>query len=155
MKSVIADPDQLIRLLYFSRANEEVQRCPSPYMRDILSAAVPKNAEAGLTGALLYCDGWFVQALEGARTTVGAVFGLIGADRRHGAVTQISASLIVQREFKVWSMCGATLSPSDDAIVKVLENNQGFHPDKQTPMSLFKLLKTVVAIKDRDGALLI
>ena len=155
MKSVIAGPDQLIRLLYYSRASDEVQRRPSPYIHEILSVAVRKNTEAGLTGALLYCDGWFVQALEGARTTVGAVFGLIGADRRHGAVTQISASVIDQRDFGAWSMCGATLSPSDDAIIKVLENNQGFHPDRQPPMSLFKLLKTVVAIKDRDGALLI
>ncbi len=155
MKSVIADPDQLIRLLYYSRASDEVQRRPSPYMHEILAVAVPRNTEAGLTGALLYCDGWFVQALEGARATVGAVFGQIGADRRHGAVTQISASLIEARHFDAWSMCGATLSPSDDAIIKVLENSQGFQPDKQPPMSLFKLLKTVVAIKDRDGVLLI
>lgn len=155
MQSVIADSNQLIRLLYYSRATDDVQRRPGPYMRDILAVAVPKNTNAELTGALLYCDGWFLQALEGARATVGSVFGMIGADRRHGAVTPISASLIDQRDFGAWSMCGATLSPSDDAIVKLLESNHGFHPEKQPPMSLLKLLKTVVSIKDRDGALLI
>lgn len=152
MEDPIAGEDDLVRLLYYSRAAEDVRREPKAHMREILDVAVPGNRAAEVTGALLYCDGWFVQALEGARNEVGTVFGKISNDRRHEEVTRMASSCIDERAFSDWSMCGATLSPSDAAIVAVLEKDKRFRPDQHTPSSVLKLLKVVVSIKARDGA---
>lgn len=85
-------------------------------MGSIFLAAVPRNAGCGVSGALLACDKWFVQALEGDRPTDGEVYNLTSQDRRHRDARIIKAGPIERRSFEGWSMCGQTLSPTDDAL---------------------------------------
>ncbi|MES2723253.1 MAG: BLUF domain-containing protein [Pseudomonadota bacterium] len=138
-----ADIHALHRLIYFSRAAVNSADDLAPMMGSILSAAVPRNAGCGVSGALLACDKWFVQALEGDRLTVGEVYNLICSDRRHRETTVIKAGPIERRSFDGWSMCGQTLSPTDDAIIRTLETRKAFDPASLSVTSALKLLEVV------------
>lgn len=112
-------------------------------MEAILSAAVLRNADRGLSGALLACDKWFVQVLEGDRLKVGETYHLICRDQRHRDATVIKAGAIERRSFEGWSMCGQTLSPTDDAIIQTLDTQKSFDPARLSATSALKLLEVV------------
>ena len=138
-----ADAHALHRLIYYSRAEISSGDQLAPMMTSILSAAAPRNAQRGVSGALLACDEWFVQALEGERLTIGELYNLIRADRRHRNPTVIKAGPIGRRTFEGWGMCGRTLSPRDDAIVQTLATRKAFHPAELSAASALKLLEVV------------
>lgn len=75
--------DQLVRLLTKSREN---------------------NAEAGITGMLLYKDGNVLQILEGSAETVRALFDRIRRDQRHTGVIKLYQKAITERDFPEWLM---------------------------------------------------
>lgn len=71
------------RLAYVSRA------APHIGMRDcydIIRVAHNRNSQFGLTGALLFLDGYFIQVLEGDRCRMQERFQVIAADPRHTAL---------------------------------------------------------------------
>ena len=74
----------LERIVYVSRAaagvgDREVYR--------IIRGAHARNGAEGLTGALIFLDGWFAQLLEGPPAEVGRAFAPIAADPRHHALS--------------------------------------------------------------------
>ncbi|WP_195908456.1 BLUF domain-containing protein [Novosphingobium sp. Gsoil 351] len=71
---------------------------------DILAIARQRNAAVDVTGALLFTEGKFVQALEGDRTAVRATYARIAADPRHDNVEILSSQFSDRRRFKQWSM---------------------------------------------------
>ncbi len=84
--SVAARPfeaDDLLELLRISRAN---------------------NAEAGLTGMLLYRGGRFIQVLEGPADTVDDLVATIRRDPRHGEMRVLLRETIEERAFADWTM---------------------------------------------------
>lgn len=70
----------------------------------ILVKSRQRNAIVDVTGALLFTEGRFVQALEGEREHVRGVFDRILADPRHADVEILSAQFADRRRFKEWSM---------------------------------------------------
>jgi hypothetical protein len=70
----------------------------------ILEASRTRNAEAGVTGALLFIEQRFVQILEGERDAVEDTFERIRGDSRHTAVTLIGRRKESRRLFGAWSM---------------------------------------------------
>ena len=58
----------LVRLIYTSRFSQSVT---TKDLQDILERSRSKNPSYGITGALSYSPGWFLQALEGP--AVGSV----------------------------------------------------------------------------------
>ncbi len=90
----------LFRLVYFSRANP----LQSEAVFDLLQHARENNRELGITGMLLYGQEIFLQALEGERATVNALYRAIVKDDRHRDVTLISGRAIINREFTAWDM---------------------------------------------------
>jgi hypothetical protein len=71
----------LERIVYVSRAASGVDD------RDvyrIIRHAHAQNGAEGLSGALIFLDGWFAQLIEGPPPAVGRAFARIAADRRHG-----------------------------------------------------------------------
>lgn len=144
-----ADIHSLHRLVYFSRATVNAADELAPIMDSILAAAVARNARRGVSGVLLACDKWFLQALEGDRLRVGEIYYLISQDARHRDLRIIKAGPIERRDFKEWGMCGRTLSPTDDAIVSTLESRKSFDPADLSPQGALKLLETVRNYKIR------
>lgn len=63
-----------------------------------------KNKKAGVTGALLISDNWFVQTLEGDEAVVSGLFEKIEADDRHTDVSVLESTTVDSRVFSRWSM---------------------------------------------------
>lgn len=138
-----ADIYALHRLLYFSHANVGLADEFPGVMRAILEVAVPANMKRGISGALPACDGWFLQALEGNRLIIGETYQRICKDRWHKDPTVIKSGPIEQRNFASWSICGQTLSATDDAIIQILETKKSFNPAALTWQSAVNLLEIV------------
>ncbi len=91
------------RLIYRSRsriADEE----RSSALADIFGVARSHNKQAGITGALLVTDRWFVQALEGDETAVQRLYEHISRDARHDEVTVVESAAVDERVFSRWAM---------------------------------------------------
>jgi len=89
------------------------------YMTDadvaaILVQARANNVAHGLTGALMYHRGRFIQILEGPEEQVMARFAVISADERHRGIHVVSEEPITQRQFPEWTMGFRPLT--DDSI---------------------------------------
>lgn len=52
----------------------------------IVREAHARNPAAGLTGALVYVDGWFAHLIEGPAAPVAFTAGRIALDPRHGGI---------------------------------------------------------------------
>jgi hypothetical protein len=76
----------------------------------ILVVSRANNVRLGLTGALLYYRGRFVQILEGPEEQVGDRFRKIGLDPRHRNIHVVSREFIEERQFPEWTMGFRTLS---------------------------------------------
>ncbi|RZJ25497.1 MAG: BLUF domain-containing protein [Haliea sp.] len=91
----------LIQLIYASR----VSRSLGPMdIKDILAASRRNNAKLGVTGALCLNNGIFLQALEGDRSAVNALYHRILLDERHRDTAILSFGEITKRRFGTWSM---------------------------------------------------
>ncbi|MGD2068477.1 MAG: BLUF domain-containing protein [Gemmatimonadota bacterium] len=99
----------LVRLVYASRAVGPIDR---KMLDTILEQSRPANEEAGITGMLCACEdsNTFLQALEGGRTQVNALYEHIVCDERHEAVTLLAYDEIEERRFANWRMGRVDLS---------------------------------------------
>lgn len=73
-------------------------------LRDILQTSQLQNADLNLTGMLLYCNGKFLQVLEGNKEDVHNLFYKISRDLRHRDLNVLLEGTIAERNFKNWSM---------------------------------------------------
>ncbi len=144
-----SDIHALYRLIYYSDGTVSLEDRPNN-LRAILQVAVPRNKMLGVSGALLACDKWFMQALEGDRLTVGNLYQRIRQDPLHGNLNVIMYGPIDERKFGGWSMCGRTLSPTDNAIVSTLENNNAFNPVNISKQAALKILGAVSTLKSTE-----
>ncbi len=90
----------LVRLLYASRA---VDTSPEA-INAILAQSRLHNPESGITGILCYGGGIFLQAIEGGRMSISALYGLIQRDVRHADVVLLHYEEISERRFGGWTM---------------------------------------------------
>lgn len=105
------------RLTYVSTISGSAAAVLPSTVEDILIQSVINNAGDGITGFLLADGVAFVQVLEGAERLVEACFARILLDPRHELVTVRERLEVEARQFPLWSMCGLTLSPADDALL--------------------------------------
>lgn len=88
-------------LVYSSHATSAFAEAQLP---DMLVRARAHNAEAGITGMLLYRQGRFIQFLEGPDRDVHALFEVIHSDPRHESVRVLLDEPIERRQFEEWTM---------------------------------------------------
>ena len=96
-------PDMVFRLIYRSKSQVSADRLDEE-LGNILRVARHKNAERGITGALLLYDDWFAQTLEGEEGEVRALYAHIEKDKRHTSVQLREESLSTSRVFSRWAM---------------------------------------------------
>jgi Sensors of blue-light using FAD len=113
----------------------------------ILAVAQARNSAVGVTGALLVCNGWFVQALEGPMKAVLETYGRVMKDPRHEGLKVIEATPTRERHFSEWSMCGLQLSPVDREIVETLESGGTFDPSRFSGEKAIGLLRAVAQMQ--------
>ena len=79
----------------------------------IVAEARRQNALNGVTGVLLYCDGNFMQYLEGEEDAVVATFARIRASESHYQINELMNQPILEREFGDWTMGFSRPSPEE------------------------------------------
>ena len=92
---------QTIRLVYSSVGQPNLDY---EALTNILRVAQAHNEAHGITGVLCFAGGHFVQALEGDRKAVNALYHRIAGDRRHTDCQILQCESIHTRSFVEWSM---------------------------------------------------
>ena len=104
----------LVRLLYVSRA---VSPDSPEIIESILADSRAHNLGKGITGILCYGGGIFLQAIEGGRTQVNALYSHIVGDKRHKDVVLLHYEEISERHFGGWTMGQVNLAKLNTSIV--------------------------------------
>ena len=104
----------LVRLLYASRAAVQLD---AEELGTILRQARQHNPAQGITGALCFSDGTFLQLIEGGRGAVNALFQRISRDPRHTDVLLLHYEEISERRFANWTMGQVQLSRVNPALL--------------------------------------
>ena len=101
----------------------------------LIRQASRNNARDGITGVLLYTDGYFVQRLEGSREAVMTLFGRIRLDDRHEVLMITDVKPIAARTFDGWGMALLDARAFDGGI-----------PEQQEVRSLLASLPETVRV---------
>ncbi|MBA4000461.1 BLUF domain-containing protein [Brevundimonas sp.] len=101
---------QLCRAIYVSQA---VGNAGSNLLSvaEILGVSERNNRRDRLTGVLLSHDGWFLQALEGARIDIDRLLTRLHKDPRHTDIRMLGFETIRERTFPEWSMGQILVTP--------------------------------------------
>ncbi len=91
----------MYQILYTSRALKPFKE---DELQQLLCAARSNNSKKSITGLLLYCNGNFIQLLEGNRENLILLFDVISKDERHVEVKKIMEGNIDNPQFPDWSM---------------------------------------------------
>jgi len=134
------------RLIYASHVAPVCQDDLKAGLTDIVTRSIVKNRAARVTGLLIAHKGWFVQALEGPRAAVEALFTTIAADPRHHHALPLFQSEVEARLFEQWSMCARVLTGTDEAVLAALNPKAPFDPTKAPERTLMRLLSTVADV---------
>lgn len=62
------------------------------------------NAEAGITGALLFDGAHFVQVLEGSDASIDQLLPKLQADPRHDGLVMVKHAPLAERRFSGWAL---------------------------------------------------
>jgi hypothetical protein len=100
----------LIRLIYLSRAAVPQTDALTD---SILRKAQAWNSQNDITGMLCEGQGVYLQALEGERSKVTALYARIHADPRHRDLELLHCESISERRYRGWSMARVSLSDVD------------------------------------------
>jgi Sensors of blue-light using FAD len=92
------------RLIYRSHSLLRAHCKDDQALAEILKVARARNAERGITGALMLYDDWFAQVLEGPQAAVETLYARIKADPRHDAIRLAEAGPVAKRLFEKWAM---------------------------------------------------
>ena len=112
----IPDSNTHHRIVYFSQAKPNLDR---EAVDDLVRNARVKNRKLGITGALLYEKGYFLQVLEGPRKDVRELFRAIQVDDRHEKVHLLIEDDLEHRRFSGWNL--AWNRGTDEALSEHLE----------------------------------
>ena len=85
-------------------------------LEEILEHARNSNGTKGITGALVYVDGIFLQILEGDTEAVQELMARISSDVRHETVTILKQEKIPAAIFSDWKM--AYVSATAEQVAK-------------------------------------
>ena len=105
----------LVRLLYVSRAADG--QVTAELTESIMASARAYNLANGITGVLCYGGDIFMQAIEGGRDEINALYRMILRDDRHCDVVLLHYEEIHERRFGGWTMGHVNLSKLNTSVV--------------------------------------
>ncbi len=132
----------LVRLIYASRA---AQALDAEALARLMKVSRANNADAGITGVLVYSDGVFMQLLEGGRDSVCALYNKIARDSRHHDVVLLRYGEVEERRFAGWSMGQANLSRMNPGILLKYSARAVLDPYSLTGRASLALFDELVA----------
>lgn len=136
----------LVRLLYASRTAATVDAAE---MQVILRQCRAHNPALGVTGALCFSEGIFMQVLEGGRGAVNRLYAQIASDPRHTQVELLSYEEIGERSFAGWSMGHVDLARLNPALLLKYSETATLDPfavSGQVSLALFRELVATASI---------
>ena len=113
----------LERIVYLSRAAPGIVR---EDVFEIIRTAHRRNPAAGITGAMVDLDGWFVQILEGPGGPLDAVFARIAVDPRHGGLDLRIRTVALARLFPDQPMALRQRPHVSEALLEAFGYSPGF-----------------------------
>ena len=132
----------LIRLTYASRARQTFGPAD---LRDILRRSQQNNARMGISGALLLCNGIFLQCLEGDQPAVNALYHRILLDSRHSEPAILSFEEIDQRLYGEWAMGYLPSTEATQRLCLRFSPTAEFNPYRMRPSGLRGLFAELLA----------
>ncbi|MDA8522061.1 MULTISPECIES: BLUF domain-containing protein [Comamonadaceae] len=131
----------LVRLLYASRAVDTSNAA----IEAILAQSRQHNSACGITGVLCYGGGVFLQAIEGGRSAVSALYGHIQRDPRHKDVELLHFEEIDERRFSGWTMGQVNLGKINHSILLRYSEKPELDPYSVSGRVSFALLEELMA----------
>ena len=111
----------MFQVVYISRSTRDFDE---QSLRELANAAAVNNSSSGITGALLFVSGRFIQVLEGSEDVVRSLLNDISKDKRHRNMKIILEENEKERDFPKWSMGFVkTGFPGDEEISLIIENS--------------------------------
>ena len=87
---------------------------------DVLKVSRTNNKKYNVTGILLYCQGTFMQVLEGDKNSIDRIYKAIELDTRHKNIIKLASGISNKRNFPDSSMAFASVNP------ETLQEIEGF-----------------------------
>jgi hypothetical protein len=115
----------LFRLSYFSMVMDGPSAAD---LEEIIAISVRNNEAVGITGMLVFRDGFFAQLLEGPRAEVCATYNRVARDARHCEVTVVEAGPVDRRLFPTCWMALAGPAALDDRQLLQYGHSACFEP---------------------------
>ena len=140
----------LVRLLYASRAVADGQSGPD-LLFAILRQSQASNSKCGLTGLLFYSGGVFLQAIEGSRDRVNALYRRLCSDSRHSDVVLLHYEEICERRFGNWSMGRIDLARLNPALLLKYSETTALDPYSMSGRAAMALFEDLVATASVTG----
>jgi Sensors of blue-light using FAD len=84
-------------------------------LRELLDHARRSNAAKGITGALIYAEGIFLQILEGDKALLQDLMDKICRDVRHESVSVLRETEVPTANFANWKMAFVSATPKQIA----------------------------------------
>jgi hypothetical protein len=132
----------LVRMIYVSRAVNPTSGNPTD---SILASSREHNLSSGITGILCYGGGIYLQALEGGRNQVNALYTHIVKDPRHKDVVILAYEEISERRFGGWTMGHVRLDKLNPSIVLKYSETPELDPYGVSGNVSFALLEELMA----------
>jgi hypothetical protein len=129
----------LMRLIYFSEIKLRLVG-RAQQIAELQAVSVDRNRQVQVTGALVYDDLWFVQALEGEPLAVKSTFDRIARDKRHANAKIIRAANTPSRLFGEWSMGFAASNARTEPLFGLHWCNRGMNPSSMTEKDILTLM---------------
>lgn len=132
-------------LAYRSRNLIEQQTADSAAeIERLLQTSRARNLRLGITGALLFNEGRFVQILEGEKAAVLDVMESIKRDSRHTDIEVLPPRCVPERTFSQWSMAYIGEAPEDRACPRKFALGAKLDWTRTTPELLAALVVDLI-----------
>ena len=132
----------LVRLLYASRAAAPVTQ---QIIESILQQSRTHNPAMGITGILCHGGDVYMQALEGGREAVNALYMKIVRDTRHREVMLLHYAEVPERHFAGWTMGQVNLSKVNPSMLLKYSDKPVLDPFTVSGRASMALLEELIA----------
>ncbi|HEV2082251.1 MAG TPA: BLUF domain-containing protein [Brevundimonas sp.] len=133
---------EICQIAYLSRATTPMDHLLN--IAEILAVSQRNNWRDGITGALVYADGRFFQAVEGRPESVDRLMARVGGDPRHADVEVVLRRPVAERGFPDWSMAAPRITPEAEPLMREAVETATKDPEKA--VGLLRRLTEVDAI---------
>jgi len=112
------------RIIYCSHATVPMENPLN--LAEVLGVSARNNRRDEITGVLVFADGMFIQAIEGAEHAVDGLMTRLRSDTRHRDVKVLGDDKAAKRAFPIWVMETPKMRPDRTALLhKLVEGCEG------------------------------